>query len=216
MVLYEKFRPRQWSDVVGQDAVISTIGAIRQRSGLGGHAFWLSGKSGSGKTTIARLIAGELADDWAIEEVDAARMTPARLEEIERESSFRCLGAKGGRAYLVNEAHALNRASIRQLLVILERIPAHVVWIFTTTSSAQETLFEEQEDAHPLLSHCILLPLAQRDLAKPFAERCRQIAQAEGLDGQPIEAYLKLAKECKSNFRAMLQSIESGCMKGGA
>jgi hypothetical protein len=56
--------------------------------------------------------------------------------------------------------------------------------------------------------------LAQRDLAKAFAERCRQIAQAEGLDGQPIAAYERLAKDCKSNFRAMLQSIESGCMKG--
>jgi DNA polymerase-3 subunit gamma/tau len=212
--LFEKHRPQDWSDVIGQDSVISTIANIRQRSGLGGQAFWLSGKSGTGKTTIARLIAGELADNWNIEEFDASALTVERLEAIERDCRFRGLGTKGGKAIIVNEAHGLRALNIRRLLVLLEDIPSHVVWCFTTTADGQASLFEDQIDAHPLLSRCILLPLAQRDLAKAFAERCRQIAQAEGLDGQPIAAYERLAKDCKSNFRAMLQSIESGCMKG--
>ena len=56
------------------------------------------------------------------------------------------------------------------------------------------------------------LELARRGLARPFAERARSIAQAEGLDGKPIGAYLELAKQCRNDFRAMLQEIDAGAM----
>jgi len=67
-------------------------------------------------------------------------------------------------------------------------------------------------DATPLLSRCIRFDLARRDLARPFAERAQAIAQAEGLDGKPIDAYIRLIQKHRQNLRAAIQEIESGAM----
>jgi replication-associated recombination protein RarA len=210
--LFERYRPTNWSELIGQDKIIRRVSLLRDRGGLAGRAYWLSGPSGAGKTTIARLIAADVADPLNVEEIDATGLSAAAIQEIEHSSRVYGMGAKTGRAFLVNESHGLRKDTVRQLLTTLERIPRHVAWIFTTTNDGQDALFEGIDDAHPLLSRCIDLPLARRGLAEVFAERARQIAQVEGLDGKPLKSYIELLKQKRNNFRAALQEIESGAM----
>ena len=208
--LSEQYRPRTWDEVLGQDRVLKMIRTVKKR-GVAGRAFWISGQSGTGKTTIARLLAQEIAEDLCIDELDATDLTPARLREVERTMWLIGFG-RGGRAYVINEAHGLRRDTIRRLLVVLERLPRHVVVIFTTTNDGEEALFEDYDDAHPLLSRCVRLPLSRQGLAQVFAMRAREIAQAEGLDGKPDRAYLRLVQSHHNNMRAVLQAIEAGAM----
>ena len=205
--LYEQYRPRKWSEVVGQDKVVAIIERLRPR-GLGGRAYWISGKSGQGKTTIGRLIAREVAQsDACIHEPRA--FGAAELEALQTACFQRPLLGRGV-AFIVNEAHGLPRHVVRQLLVLLEALPSHVCVIFTSTRDGL-TLFEDSEDAHPLLSRCVRLNLTTQT-GPAYAERLKQIAAAEGLDGRPVEAYLRLYRDSGCNMRACLQAIEAGAM----
>ena len=202
--LVERYRPATWAEVVGQPKAVERIRQLAQRGGLTGRAFFLTGQSGTGKTTIARLIAHEVAGEWDVEEMDAGALTVASLRDLERNLSFRGMDPdKGGRAVIVNEAHGLRKDVIRALLVALERIPPHVVWVFTSTVEGTESLFEDYDDASPLLSRCLRLDLARRDLARAFAERAKEIAEREGLDGLPLKRYVRLAQSQRNKLRAM-------------
>lgn len=214
MNLAEKYRPTGFEHVIGQDKVIGNLYRLKQASGLAGRAYWLSGKSGTGKTTLAKLIAAEVADPINVEEIDAGSATVAAIQQFERESSCYAIGAKPGRAFIVNEAHGLRRDAVRQLLVTLERIPKHVVWVFTTTNEGEAKLFDDCDDANPLLSRCLSFGLASQGLAPLFAARAKEIAQAEGLDGKAESAYLKLVNESRGNMRKVLSEIEAGKMLG--
>jgi DNA polymerase III, gamma/tau subunits len=194
---------------VGQDKALERIEQLRKR-GLGGRSYWLSGQSGTGKTTIGKLLASEVADGWSTVEIDGGQVTTELLDELDGEYQQRPFGR--GYCLIVNEAHGLRAAAIRRLLVTLESLPGWVTVIFTTTVDGLEKLFEDCDDSHPLLSRCTVISLSRRDLAKPFAERAKAIAQGEGLDGQPLDRYIRLAQQCRNNMREMLQVIEGGAM----
>jgi DNA polymerase-3 subunit gamma/tau len=216
--LFELYRPTTFTGVVGQEAAVRQIQRVLAR-GWGGRAWFLTGPSGAGKTTLARIIAAQGADDLAIEEVDAQTLTPARLREIEGEMRYRHLGQKPGKAYLINEVHGLRKDTIRLLLVLLERLPEHVCWIFTTTKAGEQRLFEDDlsGDAAPLLSRCVEVSLVYDDATnRAFAERARAIAQREGIDGLPLSVYVNAVSASAGNFRRVLQRIESGTFRDDA
>ena len=83
MQLHEQYRPSTWDEIIGQEKVLGIINRLRPR-GLAGRAYFLSGPSGVGKTSIARLLVAECADPFAVEEIDATTLGISRLNEIER------------------------------------------------------------------------------------------------------------------------------------
>ena len=211
MNLYETHRPKTLAGVIGQDKAVKTIQRLINR-GLGGRALWISGASGTGKTTLARIVADSIADDFYVTEYDSAdQLSVSAIDKLEKDMHYFAPG-KGGRGYIINESHGLRKPVIRRLLGLLERIPAHVVIIFTTTKQGESKLFDDQIDASPLLSRCTKIELTNQGLSTVFANHCRNIATTEKLNGKPIESYIKLAAKCKNNCRMMLQEIESGCM----
>jgi len=74
-------------------------------------------------------------------------------------------------------------------------------------------LFDDKLDANPFMSRAIELTLEHgEDVVLAFAVRARQIAQQEQLDGQPLDAYVGLVRDCQCNLRKVLQCIEAGEM----
>lgn len=212
--LAEKYRPRSLDEVVGQDKAVAVIRRLADRGSLAGRAYWLSGKSGTGKTTLARIIARTVADESNIVELDASSLTVAALRDIERDAALFGFGEKPGRVFIVNEAHGLRRDTIRQLLVALERIPSHVAWAFTTTREGQDALFEDAEDAGPLLSRCVELALTARPGAETLAARVLEVGNAEGLvsPGKTLAQVVRFVNECAGNLRAALNRLEAGAL----
>ena len=209
--LFEKYRPTTLDEVLGQDKAVNKVRFLLER-GWGGRAWWISGASGTGKTTIARIIASQGADDFYIVEYDSAdAISASEINRLEQDMCYLAPG-KGARAYIINEAHGLRKPIIRRLLGLLERIPQHVCIIFTTTKTGESSLFDDQIDAQPLLSRCAKIELTNQGLAKVFAEHCQRIATEENLNGKTLQSYVKLAQNCRNNCRQMLRAIEAGDM----
>jgi replication-associated recombination protein RarA len=181
---------------------------------LGGRNYWISGKSGQGKTTRARLIASELAEPWNIEEIDAAELTAAKMDGIRAALHYRGIGERTGRVWIINEAHGFRADQVRKLLCLIEPeggLPAHCAFVFTTTLEGQKLLFDGRDDAGPLMSRCTRIALSRRS-GPAILDRLMEIARREGLDGLPRARYERLHESNHGNMRASLQAIEAGEM----
>ena len=188
MTLSEKYRPMAFRDVIGQEKTVKTIKRLSEKC-WGGRAYYLTGKSGQGKTTLARIIASQEADKLYVTEVVARQLTTLRLREITSQWIM-CPMLGNGYAVIINESHGLQKPVVEVLLDVLENLPDNVVVIFTTTNEGQELFSDAQVDAGPFASRCICLKLSDQGLTQQFAERALKIAQMEGLDGQPLSAYI--------------------------
>jgi DNA polymerase-3 subunit gamma/tau len=134
-VLYRKYRPYEWSDVIGQDHIVSVLeGSIRQDKVA--HAYLFSGSRGIGKTSIARIFARSLGvSDNDVYEIDAASNRGIDdIREIRDGVSVLPFESKY-KVYIVDEVHMLTKEAFNALLKTLEEPPVHVIFILATTET---------------------------------------------------------------------------------
>jgi len=133
IALYRKHRPQHFDDVVGQDAVIQNLQNSIKDGSLS-HAYLFTGSRGTGKTSIARILAQEIgtsAND--LYEIDAASNRGIDDVRALRESVQSLPFESKYKVYIIDEVHMLTKEAFNALLKTLEEPPQHVIFILATT-----------------------------------------------------------------------------------
>lgn len=208
MQLTEKYRPSRLSHVIGQESTVSALQTLLAR-GMHSSAIYLTGPSGTGKTTIGRALIAEIgvhADD--ITTIPGADVTADFIRELRGTFQLSTWGESGWKACLVDEAHGMSKQAVQLLLPYLESLPSKRLFVLTSTESLAGDMFGNFTS--PLASRCKVFELSADVSA--MAEHAAGIANDENLNGQPLEAYEALLASCQGNLRAALQKIEAGFM----
>lgn len=156
LVLYRKYRPQRFAEVIGQEHIVKTLtNAIAK--GIISHAYLFAGPRGSGKTTIARLVAKSLncqnqkegefepcnrcsscleimeGRSMDLIEIDAA--SHRGIDEIrELKEGIKISPTKSKyKVFIIDESHQLTKEAANALLKILEEPPSHAIFILATT-----------------------------------------------------------------------------------
>ncbi len=234
-VLARKYRPQTFDALIGQDAMVQTLGNAIKRDRIA-HAFLLTGVRGVGKTSTARLIAKALncigpdgsggptidpcgvcepcraiAEGRHIDviEMDAASHTGIDdVREIIEASRYSAVSARY-KIYIIDEVHMLSKAAFNGLLKTLEEPPAHVKFLFATT--------EVNKVPVTVLSRCQRFDL-RRIPATLLAEHFGRVVAAEGAQADP-EALALIARAAEGSARDGLsildQAIAHADLEGG-
>lgn len=132
-VLYRKYRPEVWADVIGQDHIVEVLKESIKEGNIS-HAYLLTGGRGIGKTTIARIIAKELGTDATdIIELDAASNNGVDEIRAINEAVHTLPFNSKYKVYILDEVHMLSKGAFNALLKTLEEPPKHVIFILATT-----------------------------------------------------------------------------------
>lgn len=180
-VLYRKYRPQEFSDVIGQDHIVKVLeGALKL--GNVAHAYLFSGTRGTGKTSLARILAraiGTSVND--LTEMDAA--SNRGIDDIRsiRDSVNTLPFESKYKVYIIDEVHMLTKDAWNAFLKTLEEPPAHVVFILATT--------ELEKVPETVISRCQTFTFKSPNLStlKDFA---LSIAKKEGVSLEPAAAEL--------------------------
>ncbi|MDJ0709882.1 MAG: DNA polymerase III subunit gamma/tau [Woeseiaceae bacterium] len=219
LVLARKWRPKNFSDTVGQEHVLQAL-VNALESGRLHHAYLFSGTRGVGKTTIARILAKGLncekgvtaepcGECSACVEIDEGRFVD--LIEIDAASKTKVddtrdlldnvqyAPARGRyKVYLMDEVHMLSKSSFNALLKTLEEPPPHVKFLLATT--------DPQKLPVTVLSRCLQFNL-KRMTPRLIADRLTHICEAEAIDAEPA-ALATLARAADGSMRDALSLLD--------
>jgi DNA polymerase-3 subunit gamma/tau len=135
IALYRKYRPTRFEDVVGQGHIIAALRGV-VASGAPTHAYLFAGSRGTGKTSVARILARELGvRDRDLYEIDAASNRGIDDVRVLREEVHVLPAESPYKVYVVDECHMLTREAFNALLKTLEEPPQHVIFILATTEA---------------------------------------------------------------------------------
>ncbi|MFL6857751.1 MAG: DNA polymerase III subunit gamma/tau [Allosphingosinicella sp.] len=229
-VLARKYRPQSFDALIGQDAMVRTLGNAIRRDRLA-HAFLLTGVRGVGKTSTARLIAKALncvgpdgqggptidpcgvcepcraiAEGRHIDvvEMDAASHTGVDdVREIIEAVRYAAVSARY-KVYIIDEVHMLSKNAFNALLKTLEEPPPHVKFLFATT--------EVNKVPVTVLSRCQRFDL-RRIPAETLAAHFAEVARLEGVEVE-AEALALIARAAEGSARDGLSILDQAIAHG--
>ncbi len=217
--LYRKFRPDTFADVKGQDHIVTTL-KNQIRAGRLGHAYLFTGTRGTGKTTVAKILArtvncenptqegpcGECRICRAIAagasmnviEIDAASNNGVdNIREIVEEVSYSPAEGKY-KVYIIDEVHMLSIGAFNALLKTLEEPPSYVIFILATT--------EVHKLPITILSRCQRYDF-KRITIDTIAARMRQLTETEQVQVEE-KALRYIAKAADGSMRDALSLLD--------